>query len=164
MNEKTFNLKTKRRSQKLDSVKVGPYVVEKKLPNDNYKLKLPERVKIHPVFHISLLSKTSNPESTSDEDLTEEYEVEKILDKRIKKGVTEYLIRWKGYESEEDTWEPTNNLNCHEIVTEFERNQKRTSVQCDERKGFQAGRNKQANVARGPTTRHGQWLPGKVRK
>ena len=26
----------------------------------------------------------------------EEYEVEKILERRVKKGKTEYLIKWKG--------------------------------------------------------------------
>ena len=40
----------------------------------------------------------------------EHYEIEKILDKRVRNGVTEYLIRWKGYTEEYDTWEPEQNL------------------------------------------------------
>lgn len=36
----------------------------------------------------------------------EHYEIEKILDKRVRNGVTECLIRWKGYTEEYDTWEP----------------------------------------------------------
>lgn len=42
----------------------------------------------------------------------EEYEVEKILDKRVNKtGFTEYLVKWRSYEDpEENTWEPLDNL------------------------------------------------------
>nr|XP_006004918.1 PREDICTED: chromodomain Y-like protein 2 [Latimeria chalumnae] len=49
------------------------------------------------------------------------YEVEKIVDKRKnKKGKWEYLIRWKGYGSNEDTWEPENHLlHCEEFIDEF---------------------------------------------
>uniref|UniRef100_A0A8C3JRK3 Chromo domain-containing protein n=1 Tax=Calidris pygmaea TaxID=425635 RepID=A0A8C3JRK3_9CHAR len=37
--------------------------------------------------------------------------VERIVDKRKnKKGKTEYLVRWKGYDSEDDTWEPEQHL------------------------------------------------------
>lgn len=37
--------------------------------------------------------------------------MERIVDKRRnKKGKTEYLVRWKGYDSEDDTWEPEQHL------------------------------------------------------
>src|SRR5262245_9277284 len=41
----------------------------------------------------------------------EEHEVEEILDSRLQQGQLEYLIRWKGYSSEEDTWELEENVN-----------------------------------------------------
>ncbi|KAJ8418718.1 hypothetical protein AAFF_G00002170 [Aldrovandia affinis] len=55
---------------------------------------------------------------------TEElYEVEKIVDKRKnKKGKTEYLVRWRGYRFEDNTWEPETHLsNCMEFIHEYNR-------------------------------------------
>jgi len=52
----------------------------------------------------------------------EEFEVEKILNKRMVRGKEKFLVRWKGYTAEEDTWENKKNLeNAKELVEEFER-------------------------------------------
>ncbi|XP_057713989.1 chromodomain Y-like protein [Corythoichthys intestinalis] len=49
------------------------------------------------------------------------YEVERIVDRRKnKKGRTEYLVRWRGYGCEGDTWEPESNLSmCMSYVHHF---------------------------------------------
>ncbi|XP_018597286.1 chromodomain Y-like protein isoform X2 [Scleropages formosus] len=49
--------------------------------------------------------------------------VERIVDKRKnKKGKMEYLVRWRGYGYEGDTWEPEMHLsNCMEFIHEFNR-------------------------------------------
>jgi len=52
----------------------------------------------------------------------EEYEVEKILDKRKHYGKIQYLIKWKGYPLSEASWEPENNLNCPDLLEEFNKN------------------------------------------
>ena len=120
LGQRKFNIKTARTSTKLDHLQLGPFRVKKKLNYDNYELALPPRMRIHPVFHISLLQPTKNPESNENiEADDEEFEVEEILDQRIRKGITEYRIRWKGYDPEDDSWEPTSHLNCPEKVKEF---------------------------------------------
>jgi len=48
--------------------------------------------------------------------------VEKILNKRTVWGKEKFLVRWKGYTAEEDTWESRENLgNAKELVEEFEK-------------------------------------------
>ena len=50
------------------------------------------------------------------------YEVEKIVDKRTNKyGLVEYLVKWKGYSSSDNTWEPKKNLKkLTQIIDEYE--------------------------------------------
>ena len=77
------------------------------------ELELPSTIKIHLVVNVSRVhmykdqvegqkKKWSLPVIIKEE---EEYKVEKILNKRKFRGKDRYLVQWKGYTAEEDTWE-----------------------------------------------------------
>jgi len=52
----------------------------------------------------------------------EEWEVEKILNKKKMREVEKYLVRWKGFTAEGDTWERKENLkNAKKLIEEFEK-------------------------------------------
>ncbi|XP_028175998.1 chromobox protein homolog 1-like [Ostrinia nubilalis] len=55
----------------------------------------------------------------SEKETEEEYEVEKIIDSKKIKGKLHYLIRWKGYSADSDTWEPENTLSCPDLINKF---------------------------------------------
>jgi len=126
------NIETTRPSQKLDQKRLGPFeivgvVEESKVA---FELRIPAHWRIHPVFHVSLLdSYRANkidgreqpplpPPDIMNGEL--QYEVEAVLDSRIRRNKLEYLVEWKGYGPEERTWEPAENLeNAKEAIAAF---------------------------------------------
>lgn len=49
------------------------------------------------------------------------YEVERIVDKKIVYGNVRYYIKWKGFPKSSNTWEPAENLNCSKLVAMYEK-------------------------------------------
>lgn len=94
---------------------IGPFTINKIINEVAYKLDLPPELRIHNVFHVSLLKpyhsngKVQPPPVYFINDEVA-YEVESILNHRIvkrgRKSINEYLVKWKNYGPEHNTWEP----------------------------------------------------------
>jgi hypothetical protein len=126
------NLKTKRPSDKLDFKKLGPFRVIEQTGPVNFKLKLPQSSKIHPVFHAAVLEPASDeiPEANimdAEGYEDQEYTVERILAKRGLRGQEEYLVKWKDYEDSENSWEPVTGLmKAQQAIRTFHQKSPRT--------------------------------------
>ena len=73
---------------------------------------------------------SENSESKSDSD-GPLLIVEKILKSRNRKGckeAKEYLLKWKGFGVEESTWETEDNMDCKEMICEFEFEKKQNKL------------------------------------
>src|SRR5277367_1788656 len=122
-----------RLSQKLDVKRMGPFKVlevvgEGKLA---YRLELPVQMRVHPVFHVSLLEpywenmllgRAREPLLRVEVEGELEYEVARILDSKIERGRLKYLVDWVDCGPEERTWEPMKNVeNAPDAVATFHR-------------------------------------------
>ena len=118
-----------RPTKKLTERYVGPYVIEEVVSSNAVKLQLPSSMRIHLVVNISRIVcykeqvKGQKKEEGKPVEVegVEEWEVEKILNKKKIRGVEKYLIQWKEFTAEGDTWERKENLkNAKELIEEFE--------------------------------------------
>jgi hypothetical protein len=115
------NIHQKRPNKKFSDRRLGPFKVIEKVGDLNYRLELPDHYKIHPVFHVELLTahqtsklinrpEPSRPPPAVVAEGNSLYEVQSILDSRLYRGKVQYRVEWKGYPLDEATWEPEANL------------------------------------------------------
>lgn len=68
----------------------------------------------------------SAPASDTDESnnsTPEVFNVEKIVGKRLNDSVVEYRVKWAGFDESDNTWEPISNLDCLDLVRQYEAEQ-----------------------------------------
>jgi hypothetical protein len=117
-------------SNKFRSRYIGPYKVIDKISSQAYKFELPTSMKIHPVFHISLVKEFNSLslylEIPDDIPSYSNYFVygddmfyaHSIVEHKITPNPATYAkgptllfkVKWEGYDSSEDSWEPYENV------------------------------------------------------
>jgi hypothetical protein len=117
----------------------GPFVIKRRIGRLAYELDLPPHWAVHPVFSVAFLEKypqepdpfqrpiPDHPGPLSSDGKWEEFEVEAILDKRLRqtrgkrRQIVEYLLKWKGYGNEFNMWYSEDELaNCKELIAGYE--------------------------------------------
>jgi len=111
---------------KLRDRRLGPYKVVQRVGSKAYKLDLPKSVKLHPVFHVNLLSRAASttPLRERQQEVTdEEFVVERLSDVKVdtaenKRGLhVQFLTHYQGYSEPE--WNLYTNLNDTLALDEF---------------------------------------------
>jgi len=124
------HIRTAQPSNKLDHKQIGPYTILEKVGLRAYKLNLPATVKIHPVFHISLLEPTASIEPIPGHNQPppplvviqeqQDWEVENAFDSRRHQNQIQYLVKWTGFHDPDRTWyQAPNFLNLPALVCQF---------------------------------------------
>jgi len=120
-------------SHKLSQQLVGPFTHNLAISRLAYELEIPATWKIHPVISIAHLEPTKNdpynrteppmPDIIADDSGEhEEWEAEEIVAERFNKRRKrrEWLIKWKSFSPENNTWEPAEHLaNAGELIDDF---------------------------------------------
>ena len=108
--------------KKLSPRYCGPYEILKKVGTQAYKLNLPEHLKVHDVFHVSLLKKyIPSPDHILNDDQIVtptqgilQLHPNKILETRERtlrnRVIKDHLIQWKDFPVEDATWEEESSL------------------------------------------------------
>jgi transposase InsO family protein len=105
---------------------LGPFEILERIGKVAYRLKLPPSSNAHSVFHVSALKTYVRADDGRSYEQPgpiivkeqEEYEVEEVMDERVRRRRKEYLVRWRGYSLEDATWEPLANLRNASTVLE----------------------------------------------
>ena len=127
LSTKNLHIKRSNLTKKLLSGYIGPFKIMNKVGSQAYELELPQTMKMHDIFHVPLL-KAYHEEGTHQPppvtiliDGEQEHEVQQVLDHRQEdRRSKSYLVRWTGYGSEHDTWEPEAALqNCRTTVQAY---------------------------------------------
>ena len=106
---------------------IGPFKVLERVGKVAYRLDLPASLKMHPVFHVSLLQpwredgRVQPPPPLFIVNGEAVYTVDRLLDHRTgrRKNLKEFLVRWEGYGPEHDSWEPEANLLDPKLVQDY---------------------------------------------
>jgi len=126
------DIKTTCPSPKLSHHQLGPFKIECQVGPSAYRLKLPHGMRqLHPVFNVVKLSaapedpilgrKLQAPLLPIVVDGEEEWEVEKILNSRWHRRRFQFLVKWKGFSREHNSWEVASNVKAPDLVAEYYR-------------------------------------------
>lgn len=135
----------KGQSPKLAKLWHGPYRVIKKVGEQTYELHDQDNRPLPSLIHVQRLKPAhdrpddlkdqgllqeqpvlpedhhaKSPDADSEEELSGDFEVEKILAKRKRRGCVEYLVKWAGYPDSDNSWVDKSNFGDGDMIQEFE--------------------------------------------
>jgi len=124
------DIRMTRPSPKLSHRRLGPFKIERQVGPLAYRLKLPHRLRqLHPVFNMVKLSTALDdpipgresqappPPIVVDGEL--EWEVEEVLDSRWHQRRFQFLIKWKSFSREHNSWEVASNVKVPDLVMKY---------------------------------------------
>ena len=110
----------------------GPFKILRAINDVTFRLDLPQPIRdrgIHKAFHARLLRPAHSlpddsrtpppPEPVLFDNHEPEYEVERILKHRSRRGCTQYLVKWTGYPDTENSWVNEADLHTPDLLRTY---------------------------------------------
>ena len=126
---------TTKKNRKLSDQLIGPFEIIRKVSDLAYELKLPNNMRCHPVFHVSLLepyheNEFSNRRNTRRRNInlntdTIDRTPERIIKMKTFNNKNRYLIKWKGCDFSENTWIDEDQILDRQLIQEYYRKEKK---------------------------------------
>ena len=117
-------------TQKFQERYYGPYQILESVGATSFRIKLPPKIRTHPVIHASQLklhtSTDGKPPTRVDPiqvDGIEHWHVKSLLDKRKFRRTLQYLVHWDGFPMSDATWESASALKqdgLSDMISEYE--------------------------------------------
>ena len=125
----TSDIKMTRPSPKLSYRWLEPFEIKRQVEPLAYRLKLSYRIRqLYPVFNVVKLSAAPEdpilgrkPQALLPPivvDREEEWEVEEILNSRWHQRRFQFLVKWKGFSREHNSWEVASNVKAPDLIME----------------------------------------------
>ena len=124
------DIKMTRPSPKLSHCQLGPLEIECQVGPLAYCLKLPHRIRqLHPVFNVIKLSAAledpileRKPQALPPPIVIngeEEWEVEEILNSHWYQRRFQFLVKWKGFSREHNSWKVASDIKAPDLIVEY---------------------------------------------
>jgi len=124
------DIKTTRPSPKLSHHRLGPFEIERQVGPLAYRLKLPHGLRqLHLVFNVVKLSTILDnlipgrkPRALPPPIVVNgepEWKVKEVLDSRWHRRRFQFLIKWKGFSREHNSWEVASDVKAPDLVVEY---------------------------------------------
>ncbi len=116
----TVMLLDPKRTNKFEPKYIGPYTVIRRSRNGAYLLKDATGMPLDrhvPIDQLKIVIKGKQRRQIDQDQ--EVFEVETILEHRGVPGAYEYRVHWKGYSTEEDSWEPASSFLDDKVIQQY---------------------------------------------
>eukprot|EP00455_Lapot_gusevi_P008523 TRINITY_DN1372_c0_g2_i1.p1 TRINITY_DN1372_c0_g2~~TRINITY_DN1372_c0_g2_i1.p1 ORF type:complete len:829 (+),score=-144.52 TRINITY_DN1372_c0_g2_i1:148-2487(+) len=120
-------IKDVRRNNKNEPVYIGKYTITGQDGRGNYTLKDSAGTKLNRLVTIDQMKVLPHAPKPSKDEQDQTWHVDELIDHRVMRGRHQYKVKWTGFDIEQATWEPVENIEDTNLIKQFHEKSKNIS-------------------------------------